>query len=430
MSSPAMMLATLAAYAGHRRLSGRLRTRADVEAHQARRLKVFLARDAARVRAFAGMAGRALADFPEMDKAALMADFAAYNRHGITADAVRAAIAAGGPVQGCWPGMSTGTSGNRGLYVVSDAERARWLGVMLSKALPGFWRRRERVAVMLPQASRLYDAANESGRLALKFFALSEGVERHLRALEAFAPSVVVAPPKVLRWLAESGARLGQVSAFSGGEVLDPHDRKVIEAKFRGSLREIYMATEGLLAVSCAHGRLHAAQDTMVIEWQAGPEGSGLHTPVITDVSRTTQIMVRYRMNDLVRLGEGACACGSPLQVIDEVVGRMDDVFVLGDGPHPVSVTPDVLRNAVLDADARIEDFRLRQTGAERVALTLPMGLQAALPGAVAAVQAALVRAGASAYVTGTTGPMPVEGGRKLRRVERCVPVHVLEGAA
>jgi hypothetical protein len=161
----------------------------------------------------------------------------------------------------------------------------------------------------------------------------------------------------------------------------------------------------------------------MVIEWREGPEGSGLHTPVITDVSRSTQIMLRYRMNDLVRLGQGPCACGSPLQGIEAVIGRMDDVFVLPSRGRvgSVAVTPDVLRNGVLDADARIDDFRLRQIAGDRVELTLPKGLETVVPMAVAALEAALARAGAKAHVSGGTGPMRVEGARKLRRVERCV---------
>ena len=72
----------------------------------------------------------------------------------------------------------------------------------------------------------------------------------------AFAPDTIVAPPKVLRRLAESG-RLTARHIFSGAEVLDPLDRAVIEAATGGTVREIYMATEGLLGVSCPLGTLH-----------------------------------------------------------------------------------------------------------------------------------------------------------------------------
>jgi hypothetical protein len=34
-------------------------------------------------------------------------------------------------------GLSSGTSGNRGVFLVSRAERLRWAGILLGRALPG-----------------------------------------------------------------------------------------------------------------------------------------------------------------------------------------------------------------------------------------------------------------------------------------------------
>ncbi|TIX93818.1 MAG: CoF synthetase, partial [Mesorhizobium sp.] len=110
-----------------------------------------------------------------------------------------------------------------------------------------------------------------------------------------------------------------------------------------------YMATEGLFAVTCRQGGLHLAEDSVFFEFE--PAGDGLVTPLVTAFRRQTQIMARYRMNDLLRLSEQPCNCGSPLRCVDEVVGRMDDVFRLESVAGQVLLTPDILRNAVLKAD-------------------------------------------------------------------------------
>jgi putative adenylate-forming enzyme len=402
-------------------LARRLKTRADIERFQAARLRHLLRHVAPRVAAYRGMTGRALRDFPVMDKAVLMAGFENYNRAGITAATAWAALADTGQIGDLSVGASTGTSGNRGLYLVSSPERYTWLGVLLAKALPDVRRARHRVAIILPANSRLYDAANETGPLTLKFFDLGAGLHTHTDAIARFAPSVIVAPPKVLRALALADLPLAPRAIFSGAEVLDSLDRAVIEARFGVTVREIYMATEGLFAVACAHGTLHLAEDAVAFEWDAPDPAANLRAPVITDFTRRTQLMLRYRMNDLLQHAETPCACGSPLQAISAIAGRLDDVFLLPDAKGLARmVTPDILRNAVVGADRRIDDFRLIQTGARTVHLILPPGPPDRLAAAAAALTAQFHRAGAvDVQLTCTAEPLRAPEDRKLRRVRR-----------
>ena len=118
-------------------------------------------------------------------------------------------------------------------------------------------------------------------------------------------------------------------------------------------------------------------------------------------------------MNDLLRLSDAPCACGSPLQAVASVEGRADDVFLLGGGAQRdlVTVTPDVIRNAVVDADRRILDFRVVQTGPRRVELSLARELAGDAAAAAAAnLAAALAKAGA-----GRSTSSCVQGSRFLR---------------
>lgn len=402
-----------------RRLARRLKTRADVARWQALRLRRFLARTIIRVPLYRDLDATRLEDLPIIDKAFVLANFDELNARRVTYKAVRAALdAKQDRVDGLIVGQSTGTSGNRGVFVISEAERFTWLGVMLAKALPDILFAHHKVALALPGFNPLYASANETGRLALRFFDLTQGVDAWREALIAFAPDTLVAPPKVLRVLAET-TNLRLANVFSGAEVLDPLDREIIEARFTSPVREIYMATEGLFGVGCRHGVLHLAEDAVAFEF--GPAEGGLVSPLVTDFTRSTQIMARYRMNDLLRLSDEPCACGSPLQRVAQVVGRQDDVFLLtGAGGWLVLVTPDVMRNAVVDADRRINDFRIVQTGPNRIELALAADLpNDAARNAAAALKAAVEKIVARDVEIGLGTGVSVPYDRKLRRVRR-----------
>jgi hypothetical protein len=82
-------------------------------------------------------------------------------------------------------------------------------------------------------------------------------------------------------------------------------------------------------------------------------------------------------------------------------------------------VTPDVLRNAAVDSDARIRDYRIVQKPDGGVTVELEDGLPDEVHSAVrGALERALARLGAAAAVTTVNGLTP-RFDRKLRRVER-----------
>lgn len=392
------------------------KSRKDFERWQKRALRRWLDRDLP-LAPFYGKAPHHLDELPVTDKALLMAEFERFNICRVSARDAWAAASADGRLGDLTVGASTGTSGNRGLFIISEAEKYRWLGAILAKAVPDLLWRRQRVAVILPQNTGLYDSARKSRRVDLRFFDLTLGPENWRAALEDFAPTVIIAPPKMLRHFAAAGFRLKPVRVFAAAETLDPVDRPVIETFFGRPLDQIYMATEGLFAVTCRQGGLHLAEDSVFFEFE--PVGDGLVTPLVTAFRRQTQIMARYRMNDLLRLSEAPCRCGSPLRTVDEIVGRMDDVFRLASVHGPILVTPDILRNAVVKADRRIDDFRLIQTAPDAVELRLAPGLaENAATAALEAVRALLALRQATVSVDLVRAPLPLETSRKLRRVE------------
>ena len=91
-------------------------------------------------------------------------------------------------------------------------------------------------------------------------------------------------------------------------------------------------------------------------------------------------------------------------------------MLIIG-GTH--TITPDIVRNAIVDADRRILDFRLRQTGPEALELVLPRDLPSeAIDRAMAALVALFSSLGLSAHIV-VRQEILTTSARKLRRVER-----------
>lgn len=397
-----------------------LRSRKDIERYQQRRIDALLHRCTRDFVFFRGMQPSSLAGLPELDKASLVANFAALNRPRLELHQVRSALLRGvESIGGHVVGQSTGTSGNRGYYVITEQERFEWLGTLLAKALPDALWRRHRVALALPGLSLLYRSASSGSRVVLGFFDLAQGVDSWAEAFTRFAPDTVVSTPQVLRHLAEQG-RLQARNVFSSAEVLDPMDRAVIQQAAGVRVREIYMATEGLFGVACPHGTLHLAEDVVHFEWRRASGDSDLVTPLVTDFTRRAQAMIRYRINDLVALESQPCPCGSPLQPVRSIEGRQDDIFWLRAPDGWKLVTPDVVRNSIIEASPLISDFRAVQVGSNQIEVALLPDVPSFVDGAVErALRRRLVPFGAHdlrvSIVRGFESPMD----RKLRRVRR-----------
>lgn len=421
-------LVILSEFIAARRRLRRLDTPEKVRAHQTRLLDAQLSRIAAGMPFYKAFKGKPLAEWPVIDKTVVNDNFAALNVAGITAgEARRAAEAAlngmpgGGRVKGFIAGMSTGTSGNRGLYVVSGRERYRWLGTVLAKTVPDFPWVSHRIAVVMPGGAQLYSAAGESRRLQFRFFDVRDGIAPHRAALETFGPDIVVAPPKVLRLMAEAGFEITPCALFSGGEVLDPLDGRAVRDRYGIGVRSIYQATEGFLGVACEHGTMHLNEDVMLFEREPVAGGEGAFNPVITDLVRSSQAMVRYRMNDILVPGE-PCTCGSPLTSIQRIEGRMDDVLLLParSGVGSVSVLPSTIRDAILDAVPALTDFRAIQVAANAIEVRVPEGTGEPAASVLRnAVMAACRRSGAESVDIAVAPGIETPLDRKVRRVER-----------
>lgn len=354
----------------------RFGSREAVERHQRHRLRRVLGRARRVFPYYADVAASELAAFPVLDKADWLDGFDRLNDRGLgldeCLDAARAAEqrrSFDAEVSGLSVGLSSGTSGSQGAFLTSPAERARWAGVMLAKTLPRL-RERARVALVLRSGGPLYQSV-DGGRISFRYVDLALPPEVIAEQLRDFAPTILAAPPQVLDDLAVRTPRLAPTLVYSIADVLDDEVAARVEAGLGVPVRQVYQATEGFLAVSCAHGTLHLNEDLVHVEREVIDEASGRFVPVITDLYRRSQAIIRYRLGDVLVPGAANCPCGSSFAAIDRIEGRADDVlrFAAATG-ETRALFADFVRAAVLGAPV-VEDFRLvqRSDGSLRLAV-------------------------------------------------------------
>lgn len=371
---------------------------------------------------------------PEVDKALMMEHFSRFNTAGVEREqALELAMRAererdfAPTLGGLTVGLSSGTSGHRGLFLVSPAEQRAWAGTILARTVHGWRRRPLRVAFFLRANSNLYEQVG--GRLVrFRYFDLLEPLERAIAGLNAFQPDILAGPPSLLELL---GRELGGAlhirpeRLISVAEVLEPQDARRLHGRFDAPVHQIYQCTEGLIAASCRLGALHIQEDVVALQGEPLAADPARCTPIVTDLWRTTQPIVRYRLNDVLTLARQPCRCGSAFRVIESIEGRGDDLFEFaGAGGALRPIFPDLIRRIVLLASPDVADYQAIQDRPGQIEFRLELRAGADWDAAAQATRASLAttlagygcRAGEVAVVRGLLPPPP---GAKRRRVWR-----------
>lgn len=267
-------------------------------------------------------------------------------------------------------GLSSGTSGQRGLFLVTEGEIGAWAGVILARALHGLPWQGCRVAFFLRAFSNLYAGVNNPW-LQLCYFDLNQPLDRAVAALNHFRPHLLVGPPSLLTALAAQKAAGALTVApqrlIAVAEVLEAHDEVQLQEHFGVPVHQIYQCTEGLLAISCRHGRLHLQEDLVAVQLEPLPTLPGAatrYTPIITDLWRTTQPIIRYRLGDILQVDADPCPCGGPFRTLAAVEGRVADIcYFVGIAGQRVPFYPALLSGLVRPCLPPAVDYQIVQQG-------------------------------------------------------------------
>ncbi len=315
-------------------------------------------------------------------------------------------------LDGVTVGLSSGTSGNRGLFLVSESERLAWCGNILAKMLPKAPWRRQKVALFLRANSTLYEAV-KSKTLSFLYFDLLEDPKTLRQKLNAFAPDVLVAPPSMLLMLIGS---CEPKKVISVAEVLSPIDETRLESGFQQKIFQIYQCTEGFLGFTCSHGTLHLNEDLLIIEKEYIDEFRFI--PIITDLSRKTQPIIRYRLDDILVEKKTPCPCGCIFQALERIEGRCDDLLYVAlphGGAKPLF--PDFVNRKIIAVSESIEEYEVVQTKLDRWEIYLKDEFRESV---IAALHELFERIGCLfPEIVFVDHPFPRLPGAKLRRIQR-----------
>ncbi len=310
-----------------------------------------------------------LNDIPIINKKIFMENFKKINTYGISeSEALNIAKEAEQSrdftkqIKNVTVGLSSGTSGNRGIFLVSNDESAKWAGYILKKMLPRPLLQKHKIAFFLRANSNLYESVN-SMFIKFSFYDLIKPIKEHIRLLNEQQPTILIAPAKVLSLLAkDENLKINPKKIISVAEVLEDDDKELIFKRFGVTVHQIYQCTEGFLAHTCEYGNLHLNEDILLIEKEWIDKKSNRFSPIITDFNRKTQPVIRYKLDDILILSNEPCKCGSACERIEKIEGRCDDILKMQslDGEE-YFLFPDFIRHELVKND--LNEYKVVKQG-------------------------------------------------------------------
>jgi len=353
-------------------------TRAQLESHQAQRLlelRRFVQTNSPFYRRFhAGSESRPLGELPILSKTMLMENFdELVTDRTLKLAALEEYLARQADdtplFRRRFTVLSTsGSTGQRGIFVFDRREWTRALGAMLRPILS--WQqsggqRAARIATVMSRVPWHYSAravTTLSSRLippTLRIDAATP-LEEMIRKLNDWQPDALTCYPSVLRELSEAQIagrlRISLRHINTSAEVLTDSVRSGVSEAWGSRVYNTYGATEyAPIASECASGNLHLFEDGAIIEvvdasGRPVPDGEPGERVLLTVLARRVQPLIRYELSDVLRVRAAGCDCGRPFRIVEAIEGRIEDVLVFErSGGGEVAIHPNLFHQ-VLEA--------------------------------------------------------------------------------
>jgi len=271
-------------------------------------------------------------------------------------------------------GLSSGTSGNRGLYITSKSLTKRLPAVFLARSGIPLRLLPFRIIFMLRVFSQGFSDINSS-MISLKYLSTMTPIDQIIEQINTQKANILMAPPSLLRILLPYAFKLTKPLKMivSYAEVLEDEEKARLVDQFGCRVIQIYQASEGQLASCCSKGELHINEDLVYVELldeHLNPitDSNVCATKMyVTNLVNQAQPLIRYEMNDLVVLNK-SCGCGSHFRVIKNIIGRDDDVFEF-QTHHQKSrhVFPDLMSRWIITTSSDVREFLVIQLSKNRI---------------------------------------------------------------
>lgn len=267
-------------------------------------------------------------------------------------------------------GLSSGTSGMSGVFITTKKEQIKWAAIILGKMLPiGLILRniikfkKTRILLILRNNNNLYKALNG---LFINFYYIDlvKDSDSYINKLNNLKPDILVAPATVLFNLAyqkvkHENLNINPKMIVSVAEVLE--SKEFISKAFNQPIKEVYQATEGFLAYTCKYNNMHLNESFLIIEndWI----DKNRFNPIITDFSRITQAIVKYKIDDILTLSNNKCKCGSSERLLSNIIGRNDEIITF----ENKVIFPDQIRQIFCTIGYQIENYLIEYSNENNV---------------------------------------------------------------
>jgi phenylacetate-CoA ligase len=332
-------------------------TRAQLEAHQAESLRRL--REYAYVRSpfyqqfHKGLFDRPLNELPVLTKATMMEHFdELVTDRSLRLEGVRAYAEQGEAGQRYqnryWVNATSGSSGHPGFFLYDQAE---WLWVLASFARSQEWsgvrinlthrQRMATVASISPwhMSSQVGATVQSWWRPSLRLPA-SQPLSQTIQQLNDWQPEMLIAYASMTGILAEEQLagrlHIHPEVVYSASEVLTQQTRQRAREAWGDEPFNQYVATEtaSIAAEYRVCRRMHLFEDLVIAEivdehYRPVPPGEYGAKILVTVLFSRTQPLIRYELNDSVRVSTEAHACGLPFAVLDGIQGRVEDTLHL-----------------------------------------------------------------------------------------------------
>ena len=320
-----------------------------------------------------GLIGRPLHELPVLTKALMMEHFDdLVTDRSLHLKDVRAFATQGGAGQSYknryWVNATSGSSGQPGFFLFDEAE---WTYILASFARGQEW---SGVRINLTQRQRMATVASISPwhmssqvsatvkswwRPSLRVPA-SQPLSKTVDELNGWQPEVLIAYASMARILAEEQLahrlHINPKIVYVASEVLTAQTRKRAAEAWSDEPFNQYAATETASIAaehqSCRH--MHFFEDLVITENvdehnRRVPPGEYGAKILVTTLFSRTQPLIRYEINDSIRVSTKSHDCGMPFAVLDSIQGRVEDTLTLPSlSGGEVTIRPLVL-NRIMD---------------------------------------------------------------------------------
>lgn len=265
-------------------------------------------------------------------------------------------------------GLSSGTSGNKGLYITPKALTERLPFVFLARSGIPLRYLPFRILFMLRVFSQGFNDIN-SPLISLSYLSTMTPVDQVIAEINQRNINILMAPPSLCRLLIPLAHKIRKPLKMivTYAEVLEKEEKNRLSEVFDCRVIEIYQGSEGQFASACSHGNLHINEDLIFVELldEHNHEVTAPHVVanhmIVTNLVNRTQPLIRYEMNDLIVLDD-PCPCGSSFRTIEKILGRNDDILYFKKKDGSIQhIFPDLFSRWIITSSENIREYKVIQ---------------------------------------------------------------------